>query len=473
MLAIDFEALKVEVHQALKDWPNQTDVSKNMLEHLLLVQNMRIALNAKNVPALLRLATNNILLAGIDRLQEENAQQAKILRSRFADRQKISTVAATLGEDEHYVNRNQATGIERLTWILIGQEETARKEKAQEFEALLPASTYSFLVGDEAFRQTLIQQLVRQEPPWIVALVGMGGLGKSAVADFVTRRIIHQLCFDGVYWHRVERQLMGRGTAETAQLALENLIAQLFERLFPQTEEVVTHSRRLFLVRQQLKKRPYLIIVDNLEDEIEVIFLLQRLHDLTQPSKFLVTTRVRPGEQTNTFNYPLDELSPSEAIALMQHQARTINMKLLNEATDADFAAIYELTGGNPWALKLAVSLLRDWSLSQVLTNLRRGQTGKIEEMYTHIYRQVWQSLSEPARTLLQVMPLIAGSGATPDYLMVGGKLSEQQFWPALRELCDRSLLEVRGTLYERRYGIHHLTDTFLRTDIIGLSDVL
>ncbi len=472
MLVIDFEALKVEVHQALKDWTNQADVSRNMLEHLLLVQNMRIKLNAKNVPALLRLATNNVLLAGIDRLQQENAQQAKILRLRFADRQKISMVAATLGEDEHYVNRNQAIGIERLTWILIDQEETARKEKAQELEALLPAATYSSLVGDEMFRQTLMQQLVRQEPPWIVALVGLGGWGKTAVADYVTRQIIHQLCFDGVYWQRVERQVVGRVTAETAQLSFENLIAYLFERLFPQVDEVVPHARRLYLVRQQLKKRPYLIVVDNLEDEFEVIFLLQRLHDLAQPSKFLVTTRVRPGEQTNTFNYVLEQLSLPEAVSLMQLQAQIINMKLLTEATEADFAAIYNLVGGNPLALKLAVSLLRDWSLPQVLTNLQRGQTGKIEEMYMHIYRQVWQSLSEPARTLLRAMPLIAGSGALPDYLMKGSQLSEQQLWPALRELCDRSLLEVRGTLYERRYGIHHLTDTFLRTDILGLDDV-
>ena len=33
--------------------------------------------------------------------------------------------------------------------------------------------------------------------------------------------------------------------------------------------------------------------------------------------------------------------------------------------------------------------------------------------------------------------------------------------------LRNRSLLEVRGTIQAKRYGIHRLTETFLRTEII------
>lgn len=64
-------------------------------------------------------------------------------------------------------------------------------------------------------------------------------------------------------------------------------------------------------------------------------------------------------------------------------------------------------------------------------------------------------------------MPLVSETGATLDYLQALSGLGEEQLWPALHELRQRSLLEVRGSLHEKRYGIHRLTDSFLRTEIV------
>jgi len=65
-------------------------------------------------------------------------------------------------------------------------------------------------------------------------------------------------------------------------------------------------------------------------------------------------------------------------------------------------------------------------------------------------------------------MPLIAEAGALPEQMRAISNLSEERFWPAVSELISRSLLEIKGTIHERRYGIHRLTETFLRTEIIG-----
>ncbi len=70
-------------------------------------------------------------------------------------------------------------------------------------------------------------------------------------------------------------------------------------------------------------------------------------------------------------------------------------------------------------------------------------------------------------QALLQAMPLVSGAGATADYLQEISGLSAGQLWPAIQELRKRSLLEVRGDIREKRYGIHRLTETFLRTEII------
>jgi hypothetical protein len=64
-------------------------------------------------------------------------------------------------------------------------------------------------------------------------------------------------------------------------------------------------------------------------------------------------------------------------------------------------------------------------------------------------------------------MPLISAAGALPAQLAAISGLVEHDLWPAIQELQQRSLLEMRGTLGERRYGIHQLTRTFLHTEII------
>jgi hypothetical protein len=135
-------------------------------------------------------------------------------------------------------------------------------------------------------------------------------------------------------------------------------------------------------------------------------------------------------------------------------------------------AVIHGLTGGNPLAIKLVVSLAAVLSLPQVLKDLMRSRPGPVEEMYRHIYLAAWQTLSPPARCLLQAMPLVAESGGQPEQLQAISRLSNQELWPAISELASRSLLEVRGTVWERRYGIHRLTQTFLCTEIIDWADL-
>jgi hypothetical protein len=61
----------------------------------------------------------------------------------------------------------------------------------------------------------------------------------------------------------------------------------------------------------------------------------------------------------------------------------------------------------------------------------------------------------------------VGSAGALPDYLQALSDLALRDFWDAVQQLTERSLLLVRGTVWERRYSIHRLTESFLRTEII------
>lgn len=62
---------------------------------------------------------------------------------------------------------------------------------------------------------------------------------------------------------------------------------------------------------------------------------------------------------------------------------------------------------------------------------------------------------------------MVAESGGEPRYLMAISGLQEATFWFAVQQLRARTLLEVRGTLEEKRYGVHRLTETFVRSEIV------
>ena len=226
-------------------------------------------------------------------------------------------------------------------------------------------------------------------------------------------------------------------------------------------------SERLDKVRRKLRTKAYFVIVDNLESEAVTAIFLERLRELAEPTKFLITTRSRPTLTTLAYFVSVDELHEEDSIALLLHQAASLGLNDLAESEASVFESIYALTGGNPLALKLVVSLSTALPLAQILSGLAASQPGPIENLYRHIYWEAWRAMADISQRLLQAMPLVSETGATPEQMKAISELQENQFWLAVTELVSLSLLEVRGTVHERRYGIHRLTETFLRTEII------
>ena len=451
------------IHQAMRAWHTIGGSPESLLSDLLLVQQKTPAAQETN-PASQRLAANQVLLAGMEELAAHDEMAERVLQLRFPDNCSLLMVANRLNVSEHTVSRLQKAALQRLAEIIFSQEAKARDINAQSIEVHLPPASYTQLFGVTTMQQELNHLLQQPDGPWVIAIVGLGGVGKTALADSVTRQMIRQFCFDDVIWLRIAPMTMS-GLSASPELTFDHLVVELFERFWPGTTQ--SPDKRLAHVRQHLQSRPYLIVIDNIESETDTSYLLERLNGLANPSKFLLTSRTRPHQAAMAYSFTVEELSFSDAVALMDAHAQEVGIRAFGSAEAVDYEDIYAKTGGNPLALKLVVSLLDLLPLSQVLGGLAVGQAGAIEAMYRYIYWQTWQTLSENGRTLLLTMPLVAESGGTPDYLKTLSNLDDAQLWPAVHELRSRSLLEVRGTLKDKRYGIHRLTETFLQTEII------
>ena len=465
---MNIEDLHQQVHAALRGWQKVTVSEDDLLADLLIVKQARSELDHDS-PAMLRLATNNVLLAALDELAQQDPDSARLLRERFVDNDTLQMVANRLNVSSYSVSRLQFDAIRQLASIIFNREKAVRDKRVQMVESRLQPPTYSRLFGVDKTIDQLYDKLTNSPLAWVLVLVGIGGIGKTAIADAVTRRTIQALEFEEIYWIRLTHQSLS-GESVSPEVTFEQFITDLAANILPDGGSNVP-KRRLAEVRHVLRTHRYLVVVDNLETMADTAYLLEQLAALVNPSRFLVTTRLKPPAQAIAQTVSITELDEADSIALLKYRAEEIGVTELSMATEADFKAILTVTGGNPLALKLVVSLLDFWTLPQILNDFKDNNLERVGGMYKKIYRQAWQTLSEEARQLLRAMPLVGEPGAETDYLKVISGLSDDALWPALYELQSRSLVEVRGGMREKRYGIHRLTNTFLQTEIIRWFD--
>lgn len=463
------EELEVAIHQALVAWGDLAGDGETILDSLLLTQRERAQMEEQvsqpTGPIERRRATNRLLMRAIDELADKDETEAKVLQARFVEGQIIRDVANRLYASTDQVNRYQRTAIKDLAQIIYSQEAALRDERFRILEAQLPAPPYTRLFGLESIKQKGVERLLTPEDAWVLSIVGIGGIGKTSLADAIARELITYLFFDRVLWLRAGGRPMSGQPLPSEEL-FDQLSLLMAEQLFPESPPLSSEERRQQL-RQVFTITPHLVIIDNLETDESTAHVLAAIQEFTEPTKFILTSRSRPTVAATSYFLSLEELAWADAAALLRHQAETIGLAELAGAEDETIEAIFQVTGGNPLALKMVVSLAAVLPLPAVLADLGRGRPGPIEDLYRNIYWEAWRALSDDARSLLQAMPLVSESGALPEQLVAISGLSETTLWPAVTELVSRSLLEVRGTVQERRYGIHRLTDTFLRTEII------
>lgn len=458
--------MQTAVHAALVQWGKPSENEVVPLAELQLVQN-QIAINERDTLFRVSHAVDRVLLNSIEMLAKQDETSATILQSRFLDGKITRQVAQDMYASIDQINRWQRIAISALTQMLYHQEVTLRAELTQILEASLPPTPYSQFFGFTKSRQIVANQLMQQTPPWIIALTGIGGIGKTSLADSVVRDVLPSLAFTKICWLRVEPQQLS-GAPLPPDRAFQALLAALAADVWPEGVAGTSTAQLEKRLGQALKAKPHLIIVDNLESTMHIDYFADRLMALTEPTRFLLTSRARPSGKTAVYIHTLQELPFADAESLIRHHAHITGLAELAEADSDIIEAIYTVTGGNPLALKLVVGLANVLPLPQILTDLSENQSGPIEDLYRHIYWEAWQTLTPAAQQLLQAMPLVAASGAKPEQMQAFSGLDASGFWTAIRELTDRSLLEVQGTIQDRRYGIHRLTDTFLQTEIIN-----
>jgi hypothetical protein len=418
-------------------------------------------------------ATNQILVDLVETLKESDQEGAELLSRRFFDREKMRFIANSLNMSEATAFRRQSQMIERAAALLQARELAARKQRQAVLEKRLDRPTYTQLIGFEDHLKQLLDLLTSSGPPWLVAIEGLGGLGKTSLADAVTRQIIDRRLFDDVGWVSARQHiftLSGRMQAvETPALTAESLIDELIAQLLPHLPkpETLSSQEAKSLLQTHLDQTRSLIVIDNLETLTDVAELLPLLHKLANPARFLLTSRESFYDEVALFHFRLPQLSQAGALHLIHHEIDTHNLAHLRQASDEDLHQVYRVIGGNPLAIRLVVGQTHVFTLSAILEDLAQARSQTVDELYTFIYWRAWQALDEPTRQLFLAMPLITAEGERLEHLAELSGLAVGAVYTSLQRLVDLNLVNSNGDHQARHYSIHNLTRTFLLEQVL------
>ncbi len=293
---------------------------------------------------------------------------------------------------------------------------------------------------DEFFGRTAIIDEVRRalnSRAYIVALDGVGGVGKSAIAIEIVRRLYaakeYQFIISLSAKQKVWTSHVDTRRAEFAGLTTFLIeCAKVLNIYRGQTGEDLEQD-----VVIEMAGNRGLLLIDNLEDIKDSAFFEFLSERLPEPVKALVTTRVDKGLGAKVISVP--QMAHDEAIQLLDYELekhccfpRVEERPLLE--------SILSTTGFLPLAIKWAASLASQGRTVREIDQMLRGSGTHKTEFLNFCFETMFDELSPIAQRLGTIYPCFETTW-NPDLAALALGVSEDEIERAVTELKQRGLL--------------------------------
>jgi WD40 repeat protein len=308
---------------------------------------------------------------------------------------------------------------------------------------------YSFY-GREAELQEL-HQWVTLDRARLVAIVGMGGMGKSALAVRLVERLLAQTDFELTIW----RSLRNAPPVDGLLIDLIQFLSRQQEMPSSLPTEIPALIQKLL---QYLRASRCLLVLDNVETILrstdpEYGELLRQLGETRHQSCVLLTSREKPstvaileGNLAPVRSLLLRGLPSAQAQAIFAHRANFV-------ATDADWEVVVGKYAGNPLALKIVACAIAELFAGNVtkFVEFLQTQTIVFDDIRDLLDRQ-FDRLTDAER---EVMMWLAIEREFVDLVELQGDSispSAQRRLPeTLRSLVRKSLIETQGKQFTQQ----------------------
>ncbi|MEP0873575.1 tetratricopeptide repeat protein [Trichocoleus desertorum AS-A10] len=309
--------------------------------------------------------------------------------------------------------------------------------------------------ADFTGRESEIQQIeIDLSAEWVVAIAGMPGVGKSALAVRVAHRLKKQFGEGQIY-------LNLRGT-DTQPLTVESALESLLRALGVDPAQIpAEQADKVALYRSHIAQTPTLVLLDNASD----IYQVEEL--LPGAGACLVTSRRQLDGLAGVKHFNLEALPEAQALVLLQKV-------LLPERIQAEIDAAQQIVkhcGRLPLALRIAAATLtmRSWQgkrladyAQQLADQRQRLDQLKLENLDIRAsFELSYRELDPASAHLLGWLGLLPGDFGT-DILIPLTEEPAELVQTALAALVDGRLVDpLMIAAPGERYILHDLMRLF------------
>lgn len=307
-----------------------------------------------------------------------------------------------------------------------------------------PAAPPHF-VGREAAAAELAEWVGSQR---VVALVGMGGIGKTSLAAALAQKLRPHFA-DGVLW------------ANTRNSETSNIL-QLWGRAYNHDFSGLTDlASRETAVRSLLAEKETLLVLDNVDDAADARPLL--LHG-ARGAVLLTTRNLDVASALNAHPFSVLELSPSGSQALLRHILG--DERVLAQPDEAAAAEqIGDLLHHLPLAVEIAAQRLKSRprmtlaAMAHRLQNTQQRMGLEISDTAVRASFEVsWDGLDEEQQTLFAQMAVFEGRPFTVEAIAA---IADWNMFLAEDDLYTLATLSLLQEVAETRYKQHPLLADF------------
>ncbi len=377
----------------------------------------------------------------------------------------FAKLMAACEKRREWLNTNQGANIEPLHYM--SSKQSPVNQSTILWPPSMPNEHYYPLPGRETDLARLLTLLQNPQGPLVLTIDGLGGLGKTAMAVELSRRLLQEKRFEGIVGDSAKQEFFTGGKIiqmSEAILDLDSLLDTIARQLGHWELRTFKSREKHAVIRKLLQQRPYLVLVDNLETVENADALVFYLQSLLGISRAIVTSR-KQVRHDFVYAHSLRGLTQEDSLFFLQKEEEQHRSERLKHVSKENLLEIYTVTGGAPLALKLVIAQTKFLDLDIVLRRLRH--TGS--KLYSFIYRQSWEQLSPIAqRILIYIGQTVVTTVGWEELATVGIEIAEneEQFLEAIDELVAYSLLETSSVGNQVRYSIHQLTRQFVTSEL-------